>query len=114
MVTAKLIEHETIPVELPRAAAGGAQTSKTLTLTITKEGKTTVTVSEEGKQLAEYKDVDDAGLVNAVKTLQTDPDKVPALISADKSATHGAVIHVLDLLKQNGITKFAFEIEKAT
>ncbi len=35
-----------------------------------------------------------------------------AIISADKNSFHGAVVHVIDLIKGQGIGKFAINIEK--
>jgi len=34
------------------------------------------------------------------------------VLSADKDASHGDVVHVIDLSKLAGITKFALSIEK--
>jgi biopolymer transport protein ExbD len=38
---------------------------------------------------------------------------VPVYISGDKDATHGAVIHVLDIVRREGIQKVAFAITPA-
>ena len=38
---------------------------------------------------------------------------VPVYISGDKDATHGAVIHVLDLVRKAGIQKVSFAISAA-
>jgi biopolymer transport protein ExbD len=35
-----------------------------------------------------------------------------AIISADKASLHGAVIHVIDLVKGEGVSRFAINIEK--
>jgi biopolymer transport protein ExbD len=32
-------------------------------------------------------------------------------VGADKSATHGVVMHLLDVLKGAGVSKFAIQIE---
>ena len=36
-----------------------------------------------------------------------------AVIAADKKAAHGEVIHIIDVVKQEGIKKFALNIESA-
>jgi len=38
---------------------------------------------------------------------------VPVYISGDKDATHGAVIHVLDIVRREGIQKVSFAITPA-
>ena len=103
MVTATYIVKEAILVQLPKAASGGETTAKTLAIVITKEGKT----------YADGVAMDDAALVRKVQATPGDRSKLQALISADKMALHGEVVHVLDLLKQQGVTKFAIEIDKA-
>ncbi|MDH4273451.1 MAG: biopolymer transporter ExbD [Gammaproteobacteria bacterium] len=102
MVTATYIVKEAIEVELPQAAAGGETTAKTLALTVTKDGK----VYLDGAQ------VSDEALIASVKESTAKMTDLQAVIGADKAATHGAVVHVLDLLKTLGITKFAIQIEK--
>ena len=39
-------------------------------------------------------------------------EEVQAIIGADRNATHGAVTHILDVLKGAGVLKFAIQIEK--
>ena len=102
MVTATYIVKETIEVELPRAAHGGETVQKTFALAVTRDGKVYLNGVEE----------DDAGLVRAVADAKAKGDDVQAIVGADKAATHGAVTHVLDVLKGAGVTKFAIQIEK--
>jgi biopolymer transport protein TolR len=99
MVTASYIVKETIEVELPRAAHGGETVSKTFA----------VLVSRDGKIYLNGVEVNDGGLISAVKGSK---EEVQAIIGADKNATHGMVTHVLDVLKGAGVTKFAIQIEK--
>jgi biopolymer transport protein ExbD len=102
MVTATYIVKETIEVELPRAAHGGETIKTTFALVITKEGKSFLNGVE----------TDDAGIVRAVIDTKAKGEEVQAIVGADKSATHGAVTHLLDVLKGAGVTKFAIQIEK--
>ena len=101
MVTAPIIAKQTIEVELPRAAYGGETVSKTFALVITKEGRTFLNGVE----------TDDAGLVAAVQAARSRGEEVQAIVGADKNATHGAVTHVLDVLKGAGVVRFAIQIE---
>jgi len=102
MVTATYIVKETIEIELPRAAHGGETLQKTFALLVTKEGKTYLNGVE----------LNDDGIVQAVREAKGKGEDVQAVVGADKNATHGAVTHLLDLLKGAGVTKFAIQIEK--
>ncbi|MFL5311924.1 MAG: ExbD/TolR family protein [Myxococcales bacterium] len=101
MVTATYIVKQTIEVELPRAAHGGETVSKTFALVVTKEGKSYLNGAE----------TDDAGLVVAVRKARDNGEEVQAIVGADRNATHGAVTHLLDVLKGAGVTSFAIQIE---
>jgi biopolymer transport protein TolR len=102
MVTATYIVKEAIEIDLPKAAAGGETTAKTLAIVITKDGKSYL----DGVETTE------AALVKKIGETEKKED-LQALISADREAMHGAVVRMLDVLKQQGVTKFAIEIEKA-
>ncbi|GAC1345295.1 MAG: biopolymer transporter ExbD [Myxococcales bacterium] len=102
MVTASYIVKETIPVELPRAANGGETVQKTFAVLVTKDDQTFLNGIP----------VDDGGLAQAVRQAKAKGEDVQAIIGGDKRASHGAVTHVLDVLKGAGVTKFAIQIEK--
>ena len=102
MVTASYIVKETIEVELPRAAHGGETVQKTFAVLVTKEGKAFLNGVP----------VDDAALIREVQKARSAGEDPQAIIGADKNATHGAVTHLLDVLKGAGVTKFAIQIEK--
>jgi biopolymer transport protein TolR len=102
MVTATYIVKETIAVELPRAAHGGETVQKTFAVLVTKDDQAFLNGVP----------VDDGGLVQAVQQARASGEDVQAIIGGDKRASHGAVTHVLDVLKGAGVTKFAIQIEK--
>ena len=102
MVTATYIVRESIEVELPRAAHGGESIGVMLNIVITKDPKIFV----DGVEM------DEDGLKRKVfEAVQKDKD-ARAIISADKSSLHGAFVHVIDVIKGQGIGKFAINIEK--
>ena len=103
MVTATVIGKAAIEVELPRAATGGEVTEKTFALMVSREGKTFLDGAE----------VDDARLIETVRTAQAKGEEIQAIVGADKNASHGAVTHLLDVLKGVGVVRFAIQIEKA-
>jgi len=102
MVTASYIVKETIEVELPRAAHGGETVQKTFAVLVTRDGK----------MFLNGVPVDDGSLVAEVQRARSAGEDVQAIVGADKNATHGAVTHLLDVLKGAGVTKFAIQIEK--
>ena len=103
MVTASVMGKAAIEVELPRAAHAGEVTQRTFTLVVSREGRTYL----DGQE------VDEAQLIGTVRAAQAKGEDVQAIVGADRNATHGAVTHVIDVLKGAGVTRFAIEIEKA-
>ncbi len=102
MVTATYIAKETIEIELPRAASGGQTVGTTLALVLDKKGKLFL----DGKEVL----LSDARVAIRSAAAQ-DPD-TKAIISADKSLSHGQVVEIIDLVKTEGLHKFAINIEK--
>jgi biopolymer transport protein ExbD len=102
LVTATYIVKEAIKIDLPRAAAAGAITPGTLHLLVSKDGQ----VYLDGAPAA-----DDA-IARRVAELRRGSRDLQAVIGADRDARHGAVVHVLDLLKGLGVSQLAIEVEK--
>ena len=102
MVTATYIVRQAIQVDLPRAANAGESTGTTLAVMLTKEGD----IYLDGRKS------DETGLRDAARNAAAKDKDTRVIISADKNALHGAVVHVLDLIKGEGIAKFAINIEK--
>src|SRR5712664_123083 len=71
----------------------------------------TLVVTKEGKAYLNGAETDDAGLVTAVRQARDKGEEVQAIVGADKNATHGVVVHLLDVLKGAGVSKFAIQIE---
>jgi len=104
MVTTSYIVKEQIKVDLPRAASGEAEVTSTLTFKIDQEG-------------AYYLDAELASLEQigaAVKARVGEEPQIRAIIAADKGVEYGRVIDLIDTIKQNGLEKFALNIEKKT
>jgi biopolymer transport protein ExbD len=102
MVTATYIVKQAIEVDLPRAANAGEATGTTLNVVLTKNGETFIDGSRRSER----------GLRDAAHVAVGKDRGARAIISADKNALHGAVVRVLDLIKGEGIAKFAINIEK--
>ena len=102
MVTANFIVNKTIEVDLPRAANGGE----------TLQGLINVVMDKESKVYADGAEVDEAKLkVYIGEQLKKDKD-TRAIISADQSVNYGKVMHLIDVVKGEGIAKFALNIQK--
>ena len=102
MVTATFIVQPGLPVQLPKAATGEETVSTTLQLQLDKEG----VLSMNGKRVSED---DLRGFIGSA--LQQKPD-LQAVIAADRAVSHGTVVHLMDLLRQSGVHKFALSVER--
>ena len=103
MVTATLIVAPSIPVDLPKAATGEETQNSTLAVVLTRDGKLYL-----NGQLTTETD-----LADAVRREQRANPGVQAIISADKDVSHGHVIRLIDLIKLNGVNRFAINIDPA-
>ncbi|HVV84807.1 MAG TPA: biopolymer transporter ExbD [Kofleriaceae bacterium] len=100
MVASTYIVAQTLKVTLPKSKSSDGMADKPQTVAILKDGTlrwndAPVTESELTGKLDE-----------AVKA---DPD-VNVVVSADEAVHHGQVVHVIDLAKQEGVTKFAINV----
>jgi biopolymer transport protein ExbD len=102
MVTATYIVRASIEVELPRAAHGGETAGTVLAVVLTRDGQ----VFLDGVRRSEPELV-----ARAQEAVRADRE-TRAVISADRAALHGAVVHVIDLVKDAGVTRFAIHIER--
>jgi len=103
MVSAVYIVSQSLKVELPKTATSDQPANAPLAVTITKEGQ----------YLFEKKSVDQATLVSAMKKAKAGNPDTSLVITADRLAYHGEVVHVIDLAKVQGITKFAINVERS-
>jgi len=99
MVTATAIVSKTIPMELPEAATGET-TSTTLA----------VSIDEDGDLFLDARPVDENDFRRLVRAARGQNDEVRAVIAADGRVTHATVVHVIDLLRQERVTKFAINV----
>ena len=109
MVTTSYVVADSLKVDLPEAATGDATEPSTVMLTLTVEKDTGVHQLYINGQKG-----DEAALREHIKQAKAQGKKdLQAVIAADKSATHGEVVHIIDVVKQEGILKFALNIESA-
>ena len=103
MVTATYIVRRAIQVNLPKAANGGQVLGKTFM----------VVVKADGTVVLDGAPVSDADLLARVRTEKAKDPELRAVISADGDSLHREVVHVIDVLKGEGVTKFALDVEQA-
>lgn len=103
MVTATTIVNSSIKVNLPEAATGEATESTSLGLTLT----------GNGALLLDGEAIDADGVRARIQEAREQGEDVVCLISADKTVEHGRVVWLMDLVKSEGVAKFAINIDKA-
>jgi biopolymer transport protein ExbD len=101
MVTATYIVSPSIKVNLPEAATAESQEPTSLGITVAADGALYL----DGVAITED------GLRAAVRAAKAEKADVVCLIAGDKEARHGDVIKVIDLVKQEGVAKFAINVE---
>ncbi len=101
MVTAKLIAQQGVPMELPKAASAGA-TQAVLTVSLDERGQ----VFADGRKLSS-----DAELRAIATRASSKNPELRTVLQAAGSASHSSVLHVLDELRQSGVTRIAFAAE---
>jgi biopolymer transport protein ExbD len=104
MVSLSMIKLQSIKMDLPTATQARRDLKPDIfNISVDKIGD--VYVEKERKTLPElYSLLTNKALLNT---------NVPVYISGDKEATHGAIIHVLDLVRRAGIQKVSFAIAPA-
>ena len=102
MVTAKIIVSQAIPLDLPKASTSGDQ-----------QVVFAVSIDKDGHVLVDKRPITtDAELQAAAKDALSKNKDLRTVIQASAQVSHGIVIHVLDELRQAGITKIGFAVEK--
>jgi biopolymer transport protein TolR len=102
MVTATYVVKDAIAVDLPRAATGGETVGPTLAFALDREGKLFVDGAPATPQSAR----------DAVRAALARSAEARAVISADRAVSHGRVVEVIDLVKREGLTRFALDVER--
>ena len=102
MVSATYIVSRALKVELPKSASSDESSQGPITVTITADGKYFV---------KEEQVVGDPALIALFQKAKAAPGEPSLVVCADGSAQHRWVVHVIDLAKQQGILKFAINVQ---
>lgn len=100
MVTASYVASRSIPMELPKSATAES-TPTTLTVSIDKEGRT----------FLDAEAIDEATLQQKIRAARRADPETRAIIAADGRVSHAQVVRVMDLLRREDVTKFAFNVD---
>ncbi len=101
MVTASYIVSPSIKVDLPQAGSGGEQQRTSLALTLTAQGALFLNgAPSSDAALGQYV----AGVLPRTPDLQ-------AVIAADRAVPHGAVVHLIDVVRRAGVRRFAINVD---
>lgn len=103
MVSSTYIVSQSLKVNLPKSASSDGSPPATAI----------VTVGPDGGFRFNAKPTDEAGLVSQLRAAKARSPDVTVVISADQRAQHGSVVRVMDLSRQQGITSFAVQVERA-
>jgi biopolymer transport protein ExbD len=102
MVTTTYIVSQSIPVDLPRASTGEQIPVTTVALTLTRDGS----IYLNGRLTTETK------IKRFLSKLRGQKKETRAVIAADKKVFHGRVVRLIDLIRRQGVKKFAINIEE--
>jgi biopolymer transport protein ExbD len=102
MVSATYIVSQSLKVELPKTATSDEAVNTIAAVTITKEGAFYFNQDP----------VSESELVQRIRDSVAATPDVSLVVSADGEALHGRVVHVIDLAKTEGVTKFAIQVQR--
>lgn len=102
MVTASFIVRETVEVDLPKAA----------NINETVQGLVNIVMDKESKLYFDGVEVTEAQMKNRIDEALKKDKETRAIISADQTLNYGRVMGLIDVIKGQGIAKFALNIQK--
>ena len=103
MVASTYIVAQTLKVQLPRAHSTDGTADKPTKVEILKNGS--LRWNEEP--------IAEPALAGKLKAAVANDPEMSLVVSADKEVMHGNVVHVLDLAKMAGVTKFAINVQQS-
>lgn len=103
MVSATYIVAQTLKVQLPKSKSTDGSAEKPMTVVVMKTGALML----EGLPTTE-----DEITAKLKAGVEKDSD-MSLVVSADAETPHGKVVHVVDVAKLAGVTKFAINVQQA-
>jgi biopolymer transport protein ExbD len=110
MVTTSYVVADSLKVDLPEASTGDPTEPSQIIITLAVDKDTNAR-----KLVLNGNEITEPNLRLAIQKVKAEGKKdLVAIIAADKIASHGEVIHLIDLVKQEGVLKFALNIESSS
>jgi len=100
MVTTTTMVYDSLDVKLPEAATGESKPVSLLAVVVDQNGKTYLNGKPTGDQ----------GIRDFIRRERRQNKQLEAIIAADKRVPHGEVVRVIDLVRSEGVTKFAINV----
>ena len=102
VATLSMTMQRGLPVNLPHAATAQDELRQVVTLTLTKEGRL----------LFDKEEIASAGEVTARLTRwKAKGSEISVVINADRSVEHGAVVELMDAIRQGGVARIAIAVK---
>ncbi len=101
MVSSTYIVAQSLKVQLPKTHSTDGTAEKPATVTLLKNG---------GLRWNDHDSNEQEIQTELKKAIDADPD-TNLVVSADKEVQHGRVVHILDIAKLAGVTKFAINVQ---
>jgi biopolymer transport protein ExbD len=102
LVSLSMVNMKSVKVNLPTATSASVDLKKDFV---------DISVDKSGSAFLDKKPMASNELVAALAQLSRDNPKLRVFISGDRDTRNGDMIHVLDLVRQAGIDKVAFEVK---
>lgn len=103
MVSAIYIVSQALKVELPKTATSDGAASTPLA----------VTIKRDGGYVFNQNPIQEDQLRGEFKKAKAKNREATLVVTADRESLHGDVVHVIDLAKVEGITKFAITVNRS-
>jgi len=100
MVTTTYIVRDAIEVKLPEASTGEPR----------KVSLIAVVVDQEGRMFLNGHSASEGDVRSFIRGERSRGSSMEAVIAADKQVPHGRVVQVIDLLRREGVVKFAINV----
>lgn len=100
MVTASYIVSKSIPMDLPNAETGDESPPRTLT----------VSVDQEGQLYVDAEEITWDQLRTTARAFAQQESEARAVIAADRRVSHGEFIRIVDILRDEGIMRYAINV----
>jgi biopolymer transport protein ExbD len=106
MITTPALIKSTLPIQIPQSSQGEPTEAQRNVLGIV--------ITASGQTLLEGKLLDLETLKTEILTRKNQQPNLSAIIAADENTKHGDIIKIMSLLKETGVSRFAFETQKPT